>query len=134
MTDDLALRMRRARVEDLMLMARGRPEDGIAPEAVAAAKAEIAARELPDEEIEDLVSDLDARQWEDDHIDSKPLPKAAFVFYMFLGMSLIGIVGLLAMVATGRHRMVNDAARAIGTGFVIMMGLAAVFVLIDFLA
>ena len=133
MTDDLAERMRRARVEDLLLMARAHSDDGIAPEAAAAARIELEARNLPDEEMEELSSDLDARRWEDRNADKKPLPKAAFVFYMFLGMSLIGVVGLLAMVATGRHRMVNDAARAMAIGFVVLFGLALMFVLIDFL-
>lgn len=130
MTDGLVERMRRAHAEDLIIMARG---DGIAPEAVAAARAELIARDIPSDELDELAGDLNRREQEQHEAAVKPLPPAAFVFYLFLGMGLIGIVGIFALLATGRHRMASDAIRAIVTGVAITLGLGLFFVLCDML-
>lgn len=129
MTDDLSARMRGARAEDLMIMARG---DGIMPEAVAAARAELIAREIPHDELDALASDLDAREQEDRDAATKRLPGVAWAFYFLLGMSMIGVVGILAMSARGRDQMVKDAIGAIVAGFATIWGLLiAAFVITD---
>lgn len=123
MTDDLAVRMQRARVEDLMLMARDRPADGIAPEAVAAARAELAARDLPFEEAEELANDLDARQQEDDSRAATRLSIPGRILFGIFGFSLVGVIGVFILHARGRRQAANDALVATLIGLALIWGL-----------
>jgi len=134
MTDDLAARMRPARVEDLMLMARGRPEDGIAPEAVTAAQAELAARDLPVEEIEELASDLDARQQEDDSRATRRLSTPGRIFFGIFGFTLFGLIGVFILHARGRRQAASDALVATLIGLALIWGLAIASLLLSDLA
>jgi len=129
MTDDLAERMRRARVEDLLLMARARPEDGVLPEAVVAAQTELARRDLPEEEVEELTRDLEAWQAEDASASTRHLSTPARIFFGVFFFTLIGVGAFRVLRMRGYNQMATDAlvSTAIGWGVSI-----ALFVIGDF--
>lgn len=133
MTDDLAERMRRARIEDLMLMARARPEDGIATEAVGAAQAELTRRNITEEDFEEHEAHREALSQADASLPTRRLPAAGWVFFAFLGITIIGTLGIFALFATGKRQMGNDAIMATVIGLAIGWGvIIAVFVATDF--
>ena len=132
MTDDLAERMRRARIEDLMLMARGRPEDGIAAEAVAAAQAELAQRDITEEDFEEHQAHREALSQADDALPTRRLPAAWWVLFAFIGITIVGTLGIFALFATGRRQMAKDAIVATVLGIAIGWGiLISLFVAAD---
>jgi len=130
MTDDLAERMRRSRTEDLLLMARARPEDGILPEAVLAAQAELESRELPVEELEELTSDLDVWQAHEATAATRHLSGPAVVFFGLSSLILVGVFASRVLRARGYHQMATDALAATAIGYLLTWGvLALLFVL-----
>jgi len=129
MADDLAERMRRARVEDLILMARDRPEDGISPEAVVAARAELVARDLPVEDIEERSENLDAWQAEDTAEADRRLSISSRILFGMFGFTFFGIIAGFVMRAQGRRQAADDAIVAALIGAAAVWGLGLVSVL-----
>lgn len=125
MTDDLAERMRRSRTEDLLLMARARPEDGIVEEAMLAAQAELASRDLPAEELEELTSDLENWQTHEATAGTRHLSGPAVIFFGLSSFMLVGVFAFRVLRARGHYQMATDALAATAIGYALTLGVLA---------
>lgn len=124
MSTDLAQRMRSLRGEQLFEIVYSRPEDGIVPEAIDAARAELAARNLDEAETQELRGQLLERQQDDETRATRHLPGPAVVAFGFFGLTLIGTFIIIALFVRGRRQMAIDAIYATLVGMMLGLGVA----------
>lgn len=130
-TTDLAQRMRSLRDEQLFEIVYARPEDGIVPEAVDAARSELAARNLGEEQDRELREQtLEVRQY-DANRATRHLPGGFVALFMIIGLTLVGTLGIAGLFATGRRQMAIDAiyATLVGVCLSALLALGFVFLL-----
>lgn len=118
------------RNEQLFEIAYSRPEDGMLPEAITAARSELATRDLAEGDSQELYQQtLDIQQTYAD-LANRPLPKMAWAIFMIFGVTIVGFVGAFGLFATGRKRMGKEAIYATIAGIAAAW---ALFLIIDLL-
>ncbi len=111
--------MRLLRDEQLFEMAYSRPEDGIVPEAVEAARSELAARNIRAPETRALEEQVLEAHEEDAGRATRHLPGLGVAVFMIFGLTLVGTFGIFALFTMGRKQMAIDALYATFVGIVV---------------
>jgi hypothetical protein len=131
---DYAQRMRTFRDEQLIEIANSLPADGFAPEAVSAARSELDARNISQADLDRLDGELQESRRRIAAEPHEPLSNGAWLLFMFLGLTNIGLLAILAMLIAGKRQKVKDAIHAILVGLIMSWGLIALlFLAFDFI-
>ncbi|WP_158298668.1 hypothetical protein [Sphingomonas psychrotolerans] len=130
MAGDLAQRMRLLRDEQLFEIVYSRPEDGIVPEAIDAARSELAVRNISESENYELREQVLEGHQDDASRATRHLSGFAVAVFMVFGLTLVGTFGIFGLFATGRRQMAIDAIYATFVGIALAGALLLVAVLI----
>ncbi|WP_156313435.1 hypothetical protein [Erythrobacter sp. SG61-1L] len=120
MGDELEMRMSSARLEDLVAIAESRPADGFELDVIAAARRELAAREVDSAVLSEVRRNHEGLQSEEDGRPKIALSHPAWIFFAAIGPVLILSIPLaLSLLAQGYKQKGKDAFGGILAGFLI---------------
>lgn len=128
----LASRMARMQVEQLIEIASSTPEEGFRAEFIAAARAELDRRRIPDEERASLETDAESHRTHSAGKADEPLGWFGRIVFVVIGpFLLVSGLGVFKLYATGYKRKALHAFACILIAYGIY---AALFVLITLFA